>query len=129
MGRGRGAAPTRLFGHRDHSTVLHSVTKIARLIETDPNVAETIALLKAWPTVSREEIKRDKRFTVPQLEALRLLPADGSWMRLTRTRGGCVAAQSLLRCHDGLVERERTAQRIVRYRLTSAGIVEATRLT
>lgn len=34
------------FGKRDHTTVLHAVRKINRLIETDPQLADEIAALK-----------------------------------------------------------------------------------
>ena len=116
----------RLFGGRDHTTALHAVNKVRRLIETNAEVAETIALLKAdWPAVARYKGRAEKSpFTVPQQEALRILPADGSWARLEGTRGGAAAAQSLLRCHKGLVEWERrTASHLAgRYRLTADGI-------
>lgn len=39
--------------HRDHTTVLYSVRKIATLINTDEKTAEDVRLLTAWLTGSR----------------------------------------------------------------------------
>ena len=36
----------RRFGGRDHSTILYGVRKIARLIKTDPNIAEAVRTLR-----------------------------------------------------------------------------------
>jgi hypothetical protein len=36
----------RRFGGRDHTTVLHSVRKIERLVETDPTIAATVEKLR-----------------------------------------------------------------------------------
>lgn len=36
----------RKFGNRDHTTVMHAVSKVTQLIETDPNFAEDVELLR-----------------------------------------------------------------------------------